>query len=80
MFYSKNEITDLTHISQLIGPSNEQYNVSQSFVMEFGVSDEDDKCYPPQALPIGTHKEGEKPQEGFQYLSLVHNEASYIPV
>ena len=43
------------------------------------MSDIDDDCYPPQALPIGTHTAGEKPQDGLQYLSLVHSEAAYIP-
>ena len=41
--------------------------------------DEDIDCYPPQALPIGTHTAGEKPQDGLQYLSIVHSEASHIP-
>lgn len=43
------------------------------------MSDIDDDCHPAQALPIGTHTAGEKPQDGLQYLSLVHSEASYIP-
>ena len=43
------------------------------------MSDIEEDCYPPQALPRGTHTPGEKPQDGLQYLSIVHSEASYIP-
>ena len=41
--------------------------------------DSDEACYPQQALPIGQLSVGEKPQDGLQYLSLVHSEARVIP-
>ena len=43
--------------------------------MEF----ETEEYFAAQALPIGMHTAGMEPQDGLQYLSLVHSEASTIP-
>ena len=43
--------------------------------MEF----ESEEFFAPQALPIGLHTVGIEPEDGLQYLSLVHSEASSIP-